>query len=143
MMKTKHMLTKALALTGALLAWLPIAATVVLAVAGSLRDRVVRFDFLMPAELAPAAFLGGGLLLWAAMRAHTWRRPIGLGLGLMLAMLVGGQALAVATGLASGAREPAGWAWSLVLAALAAYTLALVEVAVSGGLLVRDLFRRA
>lgn len=142
-MKTKRMLTKALALTGALLAWFPIAATLVLAVAGSLRDRVFRFDYLMPAELAPAAFLGGGLLLWAAIHAHSWRRPIGLGLGLMLATLVGGQALAIATGLASGAREPVGWAWALVLAALAAYILALVEVAISGGFLVRDLFRRA
>jgi hypothetical protein len=142
-MKTKRMLTKAVALIGALLAWFPIVAAVVVAVAGSLRERAVRFDYLMPAELAPAAFLGGGLLLWAAMRAHTRRRPIALGLGLMVAMLVGGQALAVATGLASGAREPAGWAFALVLAALAAYTLALAEVAISGGLLVRDLFRRA
>lgn len=142
-MKTNRMLTKALALIGALLAWFPIVTTAALGVAGSLRDGGVRLDYLMPAELAPAAFLGGGLLLWAALRARTWRRAIGLGLGLMLAALVGVQALAEATGLASGARAPAGWAWALVLAALAAYTLALAEVAVSGGLLVRDLFRRA
>lgn len=142
-MNTKAMLTRDLALIGALLAWFPIVATVVFAVAGSLRDRVVRLDYLMPAELAPAAFIGGLLLLWAALRAHAWRGPIGLGLGLMLASLVGGQALAVATGLASGARQPTDWAWTLVLVALAAYTLALAEVGIAGGLLVRDLFRRA
>lgn len=141
-MKTIDMVTKNLAVIGALLTWFPIAATVVIAMSSLLQDRAFHLDYLLPAELAPTAFVGGGILLWAALRAHMWRGPIGLGLGLMLGMLVGAQILAIATGLASGAREPTGWAWALMLAALAAYTLALAEVGIAGGLLVRDLSRR-
>jgi len=140
-MNKTGMLTKALAVVGALLVWFPIVATVVVTVAGWIMDRVFRLDYLMPAELAPAAFVGGGLLLWAALRAHSRRGLIGWGLGLMLAMLVGGQVLAVVTGLASGAIEPAGWVWVLVIASLAAYTLAIVEIGTAGVLLVRDVFR--
>ena len=60
----------------------------------------------------------------------------------MVGLLVGGQALAVVTGLASGAIEPAGWPWALVIASLVAYTLTLAAIGVAGALLLRDLFRR-
>ena len=142
-MNKTGVLTKTLAVAGALLVWFPIVATVMISVGGWLGGRVFRFDYLMPAELAAAAFLGGGLLLWAALRARSRRGLIGWGLGIMLTLLVGGQALAVVTGLASGAIEPAGWAWAVVVASLAAYTLAIVEIGAAGVLLVRDVFRFA
>ena len=98
-----------------------------------------RFDYLMPAELFPAALVGGGLLMWAALRARSRRGIIGWGLGIAVGSLVGGQALAVATGLASGETEPTGWQWALVLASLGVYSLALVVIGVGGVLLLRDL----
>lgn len=130
------MLTKILAVVGTVLVWFPILATVTIAVVGSIGDRVLRFDYLMPAELFPVAFAGGVLLLWARAR----RRLIGWGLGIAVGLLVGGQALAVATGLASGEIEPAGWLWVLVVASIVAYSLALVELGGAGLLPVRDLF---
>ena len=60
----------------------------------------------------------------------------------MLALLVGGQAVAFATGLASGETEPAGWPWVLVIASIVGYTLALVEIGIAGLLLMRDVFQR-
>jgi hypothetical protein len=63
--------------------------------------------------------------------------------GLAVVMLVGGQALAVATGLASGAIEPAGWPWALVVASLVVFSLALIGIGIGGILLIRDLFRPA
>jgi hypothetical protein len=140
-MKKAGILTKALATIGALLAWFPIVATIVIAAVGSIAARMVRFDYLMPAELFPFGLAGGVLLLWAALRARSRRALIAWGLGLAVGMLVGGQALAVATGLASGETEPGGWSWVLVLASLAAYALALVELGIAGVLLVGDLFR--
>jgi hypothetical protein len=134
-------LTKALAAIGTALVWFPILGTVVTAVIGSIRSRVFRFDYLMPAELFPLAFAGCVLLLWAALRARSRRGLIGWGIGVMLALLFGGQAIAVATGLASGETEPAGWPWALVLATIVAYTLALVEIGSTGVLLVQDLFQ--
>ncbi len=142
-MGKRDALTKTLATAGALLAWFPIAATIVVAIAGSVASRAFQFDCLMPAELFPAALAGGGLLYWAAWRARVRRGFIGWGLGAMLVLLFGGQALAIATGLASGEAEPAGWRWALVLSSLAACTLALVVVGAAGLLLVCDLFQQA
>lgn len=95
----------------------------------------------MPAELCPVALIGGGLLLWAAVRARLHRKLIGWGIGSAAGLLVGGQTLAIGTGLASGAIEPAGVWWALALASILGYAVALVVVGGGGVLLLRDLFR--
>ena len=79
--------------------------------------------------------------MWAALRARSRRGLIGWGLGVVVGLLLGGQALAAVTGLASGETEPAGWFWALVVASLVIYSLALMEIGVAGVLLVRDLFQ--
>jgi len=140
-MEKRGVLTKALAVVGTALVWFPIFATLTTSVVGTIADRVFRFDYLMPAELFPVAFVGGGLLMWAALRARSRRGLIGWGLGVVVGLLLGGQALAAVTGLASGETEPAGWFWALVVASLVIYSLALMEIGVAGVLLVRDLFQ--
>jgi hypothetical protein len=139
-MRNMGALTRTLAVVGTVLAWLPIVATVVMAVPGSLLRGAVQVDYLMPAELFPVALAAGAVLLWAALRARSRVAPIAWGLGLTAGMLVGGQALAVATGLASGATQPSGVAWAVVMASLVLYTLLIVELGVAGVLLVRDVF---
>jgi hypothetical protein len=133
--------TKVLAVAGTVLAWFPVLATILTGAGISIRTRQLRFDYLMPAELFPIVLVGTGLLLWAALRARSRRALIAWGLGLMVAFLVGGQAQAVVTGLASGETEPVGWPWALVLGSIAVYCLAVIEVGVAGVLLVRDLFQ--
>jgi hypothetical protein len=140
-MANRNVLTKVLAIAGTALVWLPILAPVLFSAAVIIRERIFRFDYLMPAELFPAALVGGGVLIWAALRARSHWRLIAGGLGIAAGMLVGGQALAVVTGLASGATEPAGWWWALVLASIAVYSLALVVIGVGGLLLLRDVFK--
>jgi hypothetical protein len=140
-MEKKGVLTKILAVAGTVLVWFPILAPVLLSVAVIITRRMFRFDYLMPAELFPVALAGGLLLIWAALRARSRQRLIGWGLVIAAGLLVGGQALAVVTGLASGETEPVGLWWALVLASLVIYTLALVDMGVGGVLLLRDLFR--
>jgi hypothetical protein len=140
-MEKKDLLTSILAILGTALVWLPILAPLFFSGIRLLQARRFRFDYLMPAELFPIALLGGGLLLWAALRARLRRRLFGWGLGVAVIMLFGGQALAVATGLASGETQLGGWEWALVLASLVIYTLALAIMAVGGVLLLRDLFK--
>jgi len=140
-MENKGILTKILAIVGILLVWFPILGPILLSIAVLISEHAFRFDYLMPAELFPAGLAGGGLLLWAALRARSRRRLIGWGLGIAVGLLVGGQVLAVLTGLASGAAEPAGWWWALVFASLVLYSLALVAMGVGGVLLLRDLFK--
>ncbi len=139
-MEDKGVLTKILAVAGTVLVWLPILFTVLTGIIGTIASRVLRFDYLMPAELFPLALVGGLLLLWAAYRARSQMRPIGLSLGAAVLFLFGGQAIAVVTGLASGAREATGWPFVLALGSIILYTLAVIKTGIAGVSLVRKLY---
>ncbi len=139
----KDALTKALAIAGTVLLWFPIVATLGLSLFGSIRSGMFRFDWLIPAELFTVVLVGGALLLWAAIRAHARRGLVGWGIGVAVGLLLGGQLVAEVTGLASGDIEPTSWAAAAVAAAVVVYSAAVVELGVTGVLLVRDLFRRA
>ena len=136
-MDRRGVLTRLLAIVGAVLVWIPILFTVLTSIVGTISSRVFRFDYLMPAELFPIAFVGALLLVWAALRARSHQQLIGWGLGGAVVFLGGGQLYAVASGLASGAIEPTGWPWALVIASIALYSLALIEMGIAGILLVR------
>jgi hypothetical protein len=141
-MKEKVVLTKILAIAGTALVWFPILAPILFSLVLIVTRHVFRFDYLMPAELFLFAFIGGGLLIWAALRAHSRQRLIGWGFGIAAGLLVGGQILAAITGLASGENEPVGWRWMLVFASLVSFSLAVVATGVGGILLSRDLFKK-
>jgi hypothetical protein len=136
----KSIFTKILAITGTVLVWFPILAPVLLSIARFVGIGRFQIDYLMPAELTPFWLVGGGLLLWAALRRRSHRGMIGWGLGLSIGLLVAGQALAVLTGLASGEHEAVGWRFALVLSFLFLFILALILTGVGGILLLRDLF---
>lgn len=141
-MPRTNLITRLLALAGTALVWFPLLMPVVLALVVAFIAREVHFDYLMPAELFPLALVGSALLIWAALRSHAHRRLIVGGFVLAIALLVGGQALAVVTGLASGDIASSGWPLFVVLGSVIAYGLALTAVGVGGLLLLRDLFRR-
>ena len=136
-MDRKDVLTRILAILGTVLVWTPILFTVLTSIVGTISSRVFRFDYLMPAELFPIAFVGALLLLWAARRAKSHQKLIGWGLGGSVAFLAGGQLYAVITGLASGVTEPAGCVWAVALASIVLYSLALVMTGIAGMSLVR------
>ena len=138
-MGKKDLLTKILAIVGTVLAWFPILAPILLSIAALIQRGRFLFDYLMPAELFPFALAGGGLLLWASLRARSRRGWIGGGLGAAILLLFGTQGIAVVTGLASGETETGGWQWALVIGALILYILALIALGVGGILLLRDL----
>jgi len=140
-MGNKGTFTKILAIAGTVLVWFPILAPVLISIIFFVQEGVFRLDYLMPAELFLFGLGGGLLLLWAAIRARSQRGLIGWGLGITAGLLVGGQALAVATGLASGETEATGWPWALVIGSLIAFIMALIAVGVGGILLLKDLFK--
>jgi hypothetical protein len=139
-MEDRGVLTKILAVTGTVLVWLPILFTVLTGIIGTIASRVLRFDYLMPAELFPLVLVGGLLLLWAAYRARLQMKHIGWSLGAAVLFLFGGQAIAVVTGLASGAREATGWPFVLVLSLIVLYTLEVIKTGIAGVSLVRKLY---
>lgn len=135
--------TKFLAIAGTILAWLPIQAPIIFSAIRLIQTGQFNFDYLMIAELFPLAMIGGGLLIWAALRARAWLKLIGWSLGIAAALLVASQAVAIFSGLATGEIPPAGWQWVLVVGLLAGYIMALVMVGVAGLLLLFDLFTKS
>src|SRR5512141_3163144 len=99
-MKHADALSKTLAVVGTILVWLPIVAPFVFTRWGSLGSGHFNFDWLIPAELSPAMFLGGGLLLFIALRTHARRASVAWGLGVAVGSLVLGAVLVNVTGLA-------------------------------------------
>jgi hypothetical protein len=140
-MKEKNVLTRILAGAGTVLVWFPILAPILLSVVVIITDHRFLFDYLMPAEFFPFGLAGGGLLIWAALRARSRQKLIGWGLGIATGLLISSQVLAVVTGLASGETVPTGGLWMLILALLIIYSLALVAMGVGGVLLLGDLLK--
>jgi hypothetical protein len=141
-MDRRDSFTKILAILGTMLVWFPLVAPILISLLLLTSQRVFRFDYLMPAELFLFALAGSGLLLWAAWRARSQIRLVAWGLILAILMLVGGQSVAVATGLASGELQLTGWIWGLVIVSLALYSLGLILVGAGGVLLVRNLLKK-
>lgn len=140
MMENKGRLTKSLAVIGVVLVWFPFLAMALTARIGMPEGRGLQVDYLIPAELFPFVLIGCGSLAWAALPARSRRGLTAWGVAIAVVALVGGQLLAMLTGLDSGETEPTGVWFDLVVASLAIYTLALVEVGAAGILLVRDVF---
>lgn len=140
MTQNNRTITKILAIVGTALVWFPILAPILLSLALAVYARIFHFDYLTPAELFPLVVLGGALLLWAARRARLRLKPIAWSFGTAVAVLATGMLVAVTSGLASGATEPTGILWAIALFSIVIYTAAVLGLAVSGALLVRDLF---
>ncbi|NMB54467.1 MAG: hypothetical protein GYA15_07165 [Leptolinea sp.] len=141
-MNDKNTLIKILAITGSLMVWFDVLLPFVFCVGTFIGDRVFRFDYVLPAEIFPVPFIGGLLLWWAALRVRSNHRIIGWGLLGGVVALVGGQAIAVISGLASGAIPPEGGPWMIVMASLFLFILAFIVVGVGGIRLLRFLFGR-
>ena len=134
----KTTLTKILAITGTLLSSLSIVAPFFFSTIFLFRSGRFHFDYLMPAELFPLVLVGGGLLLWAAIRAHSQVKLIGWSFGLAIFLLFASQALAVATGLASGEIENISPWMAVVMGGITGYTLMVFLLAIGGFLLIRN-----
>ncbi len=134
-------LSQALAVVGAILIWTPLLLPFALAARGLPFGRLANFDYLLPAELFPIALGGCSLVLWAALRVRHLRGVIGGAMAVAVAALIGSQALAVATGLASGAIAAESWPWFAVLAGLGLYVAALIATGAAGIWVARGAFK--
>ena len=133
--------TKFLAITGTILAGLPIAAPIILAILSLAMDGRFRFDYLMPAELFFLSIGGGATLIWAAIRAHSRLKMVAWSLGAGFVLFFGSQGLAMVTGLADGRiGEDSPW-FIVVISLLIIFILAMITLFIGGILLCRDIFR--
>lgn len=139
-MKKVNTFTKVLAVMGSLLVWFPVLAPVLLTLVRAAGGGPLMFDYLMPGELFPLAAVGAVLLIWAAARMKQHVRLIAGSFAAAVALLLGGLAVAAATGLAGGEIEPSGWPWMVTLLMLNGYSVMLLVLGVEGILLLQQLF---
>ena len=140
-MEKKRTGMKILAVLGTLLVGVDILAPVFFSLMALVSRAVFRFDYLMPAELGFLLLAGLLLLVWAAFASKMRRNWIGWSIVAALVLVVAGQALAVATGLASGQNQ-SHVLEKVVLGTIGAFDLAVLALFIGGLLLVGDLFRK-
>lgn len=141
-MNKKKLAAGILAIIGTILVWFPILFTLVTGIIGSIQMKALRVDYLMPAEFFPFVGAGSILLIIAALLARSWRKYIIWCFVAMILVLVGGQAIAYFSGLATGEIEPQGFWWILVLSTIGLYTLGIIAMGVGGILLIKSCFTR-
>ncbi len=120
-MSKPPVLTRILAVTGAVLTGLPLLLPVVFGLTHLFETGTFLLDYLMPAELFFLTLAGGAALIWAAARQRALLRPMIAWLAASAGFLVISQIAAVVTGLASSPAEVADWRMTLVTALLAVF----------------------
>ena len=138
MFKNIKKFSKALVIVATALVWFPIITPFFLTLIVLFSEGEFRFDFLMPAELFPLAFIGGIILLWFSRRTGAFQKQVAWSFGVAVAALVGSQAIAVATGIASGEREASGLFFTLIVSVYVVYLISHVALGIYGIKLFRD-----
>ena len=98
-----------------------------------------RLDYLMPFEVYPVTLAGAALLVWAALRAHTYRGAVGITIGVMLGSLVLSGLAAQLTGIANSVEQLETWRYVLTAGLGGISLLAQAALVVVGCRLVRTL----
>ena len=139
-MRFKDTLAKVLAILGTVLVWVPVLSPLVFTNWGAIGTERFNFDWLIPAELAPAMLVGAILLLASALMMRTRRALVAWGLGVAIGSILLGAVLATVMGLASGETDPSGLLWVALIGPIVVLVGATIELGVAGILLTKDLF---
>lgn len=142
-MNKKLIFIKILAVTGNIIVWLINLAPFIFSAITLFVSREFRFDYLIPAELFPFAFIAGGLLLWSSLLKHSYQKLICWSYAVAFGSLVLGQILAMVTGLASGDINPSGWPYMVVMASIIIYVLGLILEGIGGLLLLKRVYSKS
>lgn len=140
-MKNNPALNHLLAIGGTVLVWIPLVFPLIYSLPRLFFARPYMVDYLMPAELAPSALLGGLLLLAAAWRAHFHRSFFGWDFAGMVGLL----ALMVFYSMYSGIDvpgEPSPLLMTGFFILLIAYILTVLLDGIVGIHLIRKLFQK-
>ncbi len=129
------------AFIGTVLIWAVLLLPIILGLTRFTEISLFQVDYLMPAEFGLVVLIGAGLLLLAAIISRKRIKWVAWCIGIAIFLVVGSQAAAVVTGLASGAIEATGWQFAITIGMIIGYDLALVALGIGGIFLCRDLLR--
>ncbi|NMC57667.1 MAG: hypothetical protein GYA50_10645 [Eubacteriaceae bacterium] len=141
-MKNNTALTKILAITGTVIVLAPFAFMIITSIIGSIRMGMFRMDYLIPAEMVPLVLLGALMIFWAALLSKNYLKLIISTMAAAMVFFIGCMVTAAASGLASGATEPKGTVWVVVIAMIILYSLSAAGIGIQGIMVIRKLFRK-
>ena len=141
-MKNNTVLIKTLAITGTVIVLSPFAFMIITSIAGSIRMGVFRMDYLIPAEMAPLVLLGALMIFWSALLSKYNLKLIIITMAAAMIFLIGSMVIAAASGLASGAMEPKGTVWAVVIITLILYGITTAGIGVEGIMVIKRLFKK-
>jgi hypothetical protein len=142
-MKTRRLLAKIFSITGTALVLGPILFMLFTCVVGSIQSGSFRCDYMLPAELGIFVLIGMALLLTAAILVKMFIKPIAWTIVAIILLLVCGQLLAMASGLATAQVEPeeAPIGMAIIIGSLIAFDAAVTLLGVFGCMFICKLFR--
>ena len=126
-MKDHNLNTRIMAVIGTLLLWVPIIGVLLVSFYRLLREGLLNIDYLFPAQVFQIVLLGAALLLWSALRAHAFVRPIDWGIIVLL------------VSLAFALFAPGAWPVSLRTSAVILFDLADLYLGIIGFRLIRHI----
>jgi ABC-type thiamin/hydroxymethylpyrimidine transport system permease subunit len=135
-MVVRTLVTKALAVVGTVLLLLPLPVTTLASLGSIPRGMGWRELLALSAmDLSPAVLLGGCLLLFAVVRAHSHLKPVAWGLGFCASVPVTAIILSAVT----AGRALTGMSWYIILGATA-FWVGAIFAGISGLSMLRALF---
>jgi heme/copper-type cytochrome/quinol oxidase subunit 2 len=99
-------------------------------------------DYLLLIEVFPLVALGLVLLVMATLLTHTFRKLIGWGSVAALILLSGGQILAVASGIASGAAPASGVNFVIINVSIILFNIWILALAILAIFLLKRIFTK-
>jgi hypothetical protein len=82
------------------------------------------------------------MIFWAALLSKYYLKLIISTMAAAVIFLVSSMAIASISGLASGAMEPRGLVWGIVVAALILYVITTAGIGVEGIFIIKKLFKK-
>lgn len=138
-MKTGKILIKIFAVLGTVFVFFPIFFSLLTSIIGTIRDKVLRFDFLIPMELFMLVILGGAFITYVAYKQKKGFRSTLANLILVVISLVLSQSLAVVSRLAMDRTGKPAYVWIVIIALIVLYWACSVGLLISGIVLTKEI----
>lgn len=137
--KPSQMFMKNIIYIGSVIVWMPIFLTLFTSLIGSLNLKYFIIDYLMPAELFPAALIGSIIISYVSAVSKLYLKSSVINFIILILSFSGINFAAVITGLASGDYPPEGYRFVIVIFLLIIYILSVISEGVLSILIILKL----
>jgi hypothetical protein len=131
-MKFKEQALRIATLLGTFLLLAPIIFMLILSIFPLVKEGKLLIDFLIPLEVFPIVLAGTGILTLIACKTNIYKKRICSMAILLVIMFVGGQYIAVLTGIADGGTPATGWPLIIVFTSIIIFDVLTVIIGIHG-----------